>query len=133
MSENVRRARVKAFRYASAASLRQRLGTANLLTPAQKVFANVRLYVRPPEHACPEMTPGHRVQVVLLPEGGGDVVDGMQVVGCVDAEEMVLLEPFLDAAMGVLDVEVDEVSEFDGGFSVTPMIDEEEDSDGRRP
>lgn len=133
MSENVRRSRVKAFRYASAASLRKRLESANLLTSAQKVFPSVRLHARRPDHACPEMEPGHRLKVFCDPEGGGDVVDEMQVVGRIDAEEMELLKPFLDVAMGVLDVAVDEVSEFDGSFAVAPIIDEKDDSDERHP
>lgn len=132
MSENVRRARVKAFRYASVASLRKRLESANLLTPAQRVFPSVRLHARRPDYACPEMTTGHRLKVFSDPEGGGDVVDEMQVVGRIDAEEMELLRPFLDVAMGVFEVEVDEVSEFDGSFSVAPVIDEKEDSDEHR-
>lgn len=133
MSENVRRARVKAFRYASMASLRKRLESADLLTPAQKVFPSVRLHARRPDHACPEMISGGRARVFCDPEGGGDVVDGMQVVGRIDPQDMELLKPYLDVAMGVLDVEICEVSEFDGSFDVAPIIDEKEDGDERRP
>lgn len=132
MSENVRRARVKAFRYASAGSFRMRLESKNLLTPAQRVFPSVRLHARRPNYACPEMESGHRLKVFCDLEGAGDVVDGMQVVGRIDAEEMELLKSFLDVAMGVFDVEVDEVSEFDSSFSVAPIIDEKECSDEHR-
>lgn len=132
MGENVRRSRVKAFCHASAASLRTRFESADLLTSARRVFESVRLHARPSGYGGADVTPGRVVRVFCDPDGGGAIVDGMQIVGIVAAEEMDLLKPYTDVAMGVLDAQVDEVSEFDGSFSVALVL-TEEDGDEPRP